>query len=174
MDPRILPLNTPLKLSSWKQRLISHPDQDFANYVLNGIEKGFSIGKSTMHPLQSACKNMQSARENPHVIEEYLQNEIQQGNILGPFSPYIAPTVHIYRFGVIPKKHQQGKWHLITDLSFPEGKSINDAIDPKLCSLKYITVEQVAKEAIALGKGSLIAKIDIKAAYHLIPVAPKD
>ena len=60
-------------------------------------------------------------------------------------------------------------------LVFP--KSINDAIDPKLrmfFEIHYITVEQVAKEAIALGKGSLIAKIDIKAACHLIPVAPKD
>ena len=51
---------------------------------------------------------------------------------------------------------------------------MNDSIDPKLCSLKYIIVEKVAKEALALGKGSLIAKIDIKAAYRLIPVAPKD
>ena len=40
--------------------------------------------------------------------------------------------------------------------------------------MKYITVEHLAKEAIALGKDSLIAKIDIKAAYDLIPVAPKD
>ena len=35
-------------------------------------------------------------------------------------------------------------------------------------------MEQVAKEAVALGKGSLIAKINIKSAYRLIPVAPKD
>ena len=48
---------------------------------------------------------------------------------------------------------------------------MNDSIDPNLCSLKYATVEQVAKEAIALGKKSLIAKIDIKAAYYLISVA---
>ena len=38
----------------------------------------------------------------------------------------------------------------------------------------YITAEQVAKEAAALGKGRLIVKIDIKAAYCLIPVAPED
>ena len=40
--------------------------------------------------------------------------------------------------------------------------------------MKYITVEQVAKEATALGKGILIVKIDIKAAFFLTPVAPKD
>ena len=117
---------------------------------------------------------MPSASENSQVIEEYLQKQIEQGNIIGPFSPHLTPAIHINRFGVIPKKHQPGKWRLITDLSFPEGKSVNDAIDPKLCSLKYITVDQVAKQAIALGEGSLIAKIDIKSAYRLIPVAPKD
>ena len=174
VDPRLLTVHTPLILTSWKQRLLPHPDQDFANYVLNGIKKGFCIGRNTLHPLQSASKNMSSARENPQVIQEYLQNEIQQGNILGPFLPHTAPAVHINCFGVISKKHQPGKWRLITDLSFPEGKSVNDSIDPKLCSLKYITVERVAKETLALGKGSLIAKIDIKAAYRLIPVAPKD
>jgi len=49
---------------------------------------------------------------------------------------------------------------------------MNDAIDPALCSLRYITVDQVARKAISLGKGGLIVKIDIKAAYHLIPVSP--
>ena len=43
-----------------------------------------------------------------------------------------------------------------------------------LCSLSYITVEKVAATAISLGKGSLLAKIDIKSAYRLIPVCPYD
>ena len=51
---------------------------------------------------------------------------------------------------------------------------MDDAISTSLCSLKYITVEQVAKKAVMLERGSLIAKIDIKAAYRLVPVAPAD
>jgi len=51
---------------------------------------------------------------------------------------------------------------------------VNDAIDSITYSLKCTTVEQVAKKAIELGKGSLIAKIDFKSAYHLIPVSPAD
>ena len=115
---------------------------------------------------------MQSASKHPEVINDYLQKEILQEQIRGPFPPHLAPSVHINRFGVIPKKHQPGKWRLITDLSFPEGASVNDAIDPALCSLKYVTVDQVAQQAVLIGKGSLIVKIDIKAAYRLIPVAP--
>ena len=51
---------------------------------------------------------------------------------------------------------------------------MNDAIDPRLCSLKYVTVDQVTKKAMQLGIGSLIAKIDIKSAYRFIPVSPLD
>lgn len=48
---------------------------------------------------------MQSSRESPNVIEEYVKKEVEKGNILGPFSPEVAPK-HINRFGVMPKKHQ--------------------------------------------------------------------
>ena len=45
-------------------------------------------------------------------------------------------------------------------------------IDPALCSLSYITVNQVAQEAMRLGRGALLAKIDVKSAYRLISVHP--
>ena len=41
---------------------------------------------------------------------------------------HICPDVHVSRFGVILKTHQPGKWRLITDLSHPQGHSINDGI----------------------------------------------
>lgn len=94
--------------------------------------------------------------------------------MFGPFPPQSLPGLHINRFGTIPKKYQPGKWRLITDLSFPEGASVNEAIDPALCSLSYITVDEVAIAAMQLGHGALLAKIDIKSAYRLIPVHPSD
>ena len=47
-------------------------------------------------------------------------------------------------------------------------------IDPAIFTLSYITVNEVAKVAIALGKGALIAKTDIKSAYRLVPIRPHD
>ena len=67
-----------------------------------------------------------------------------------------------------------GKWCLITDLSFPIGQSVNDGIDPALCSLHYTTVEDIAKIIAEVGKGALLAKFDIESAYRLIPVHPQD
>ena len=64
------------------------------------------------------------------------------------------------RFGVIPKAHQPGKWCLITDLLHPQGHSINDGIPPHLCI--YVTIDNVISNILQLGKGTMLAKIDIK------------
>ena len=104
---------------------------------------------------------------NPDVVEDYLAAEVARGNIVGLFSPGALRSAHFNRVGVIPKKHQTGKWRLITDLSYPEGKSVNDAIDKLACSMKYISVQDVANVALKLGKRALKAKIDIKYAYRL-------
>ena len=72
------------------------------------------------------------------------------------------------------KKNQQGKWRLITDLSSPQGHSVNDGIDPALCSLSYTSVDDAAAEILAMGRGTLLAKLDIKNAYRIVPVHPED
>ena len=120
-----------------------HPDRDFADYVLNGIQNGFRLGINPEAPYTSVSRNMQSASLHQEVIDKYLEQETELGNILGPFPRTTALVIHVNRFGVIPKKHQMGKWRLITDLSFPEGSSINDGIDANACSLTYITVQEV-------------------------------
>ena len=84
------------------------------------------------------------------------------------------PHVHISRFGVIPKSHQPGKWHLIVDVSSPEGQSVNDGIPSELCSLSYIRIEQVIQRLLDLGPGAQMAKFNVKSAYRLIPVHPED
>ena len=90
----------------------------------------------------------------------------------GPFqSTANLPPLHFNRFGVIPKA---GKWRLITDLSYPEGLSLNHDTDPDICPLCYTTVDSIADRIFRIGKGSLLAKVDIEAAYRLVPVHPDD
>ena len=50
---------------------------------------------------------------------------------------------------------------------------MNDGIS-KPCSLKYITIDDTIKGIVQLGPGTLLAKIDIKSAFHLLPVHPAD
>ena len=82
--------------------------------------------------------------------------------------------MQINHLGVAPKGCTSGKWCLITNLSFPEGQSVNNGIDPLVCSLRYMTVDKVAQAAWRLGVGTLLAKFDVCSAYRLIPVHPDD
>ena len=135
-------VSTPLSLPAWEKALSSHPDH---RYICQGLRWGFRIGFQYGFPLKSAHSNMESADQHPEIISEYLHKECSLGRMLGPFSESSQlPTLHINRFGVIPKGHNTGKFRLITDLSFPPGQSVNDGIDPGLCSLVYTTVDEVA------------------------------
>ena len=55
-----------------------------------------------------------------------------------------------------------------------EGSSVNDSIAKELCSLAYTSVDKVVGCILKLGKGSLLAKMDLKQAYQNIPVHLQD
>ena len=159
----------------WAQCLQAHPDQSLARYLLKGMTVGFRIGYDWSRERKSACSNLPSASAHPEVVQQSLDQEVASGRLLGPFQPdELCPPVHVSRFGVIEKKHQQGKFRIIVDLSFPEGKSINDGIATELCSLSYTRVDDVVKGICQLGSGTMMAKIDIKSAYRIVPVHPVD
>ena len=63
---------------------------------------------------------------------------------------------------------------VITDLSLPKGASMNDGIDPLLCSLSYALVDDAVRSIISLGSGALLAKLDVESAYRLVPIHPCD
>ena len=69
----------------------------------------------------------------------YSLERVAGGFVLGPFDPqgFGSLAIQTSKISVILKKHMQGKWQLIVDLSSPERMSVNDGIDPALCSLKY-------------------------------------
>ncbi len=56
----------------------------------------------------------------------------------------------------------------------PSQHSVNDGISTELCSLTYVTVDEVAQRVLGVGKGALVAKFDLKAAYRNVPVHPDD
>ena len=178
LDPRLPVLSavkTPLNVAAWRSALSSHPDPALARYICQGLEQGFRVGFQRGSPLKSAARNLVSASLHPEAVNEFIAKELSLGRLLGPFQEDTElPQLHINRIGVVPKGHNAGKWRIITDLSFPHGQSVNDGIDPSFCSLCYTTVDEVAARVAHLGRGTLLAKIDIESAYRLLPVHPHD
>ena len=77
-------------------------------------------------------------------MRNYVLKECEAVRLLGPFNPQIFPEVHASRFGVITKA-DPSSWRLILDLSSPDGASVNDSIDPNVCSSSYMTVDDAAR-----------------------------
>ena len=168
-------IHTPLIHASWERELIHHPNQLLTSFFLTGISQGFRIGFNMPKAgLKSARRNLTGALQHPDVVQEYLKCEVSNNRVVGPFQKPLSPPVHVSRFGVIPKRHQHNKWRLIVDLSYPHNYSINDGIPKSLCSLTYITLEDAIKEIQKTGCNTLLAKVDIKNAFRLLPVHPSD
>ena len=164
---------TPLCWQAWDGGLANHPDQLFRRYIVEGIKRGFRIGFDYSRPLRSSAGNMISTKHSPSLIRDYLAEECAQGRVIGPLPRDFIRGVHVSRFGLIPKK-SPGEWRLIVDLSSPAGWSVNDGVPEVLCSLKYVSVEDALKIIVLLGRGTLLAKVDVKKAYRNVPIYPPD
>ena len=70
---------------------------------------------------------------------------------------------------MIPQKGKPGKWRLILNLSVPDG-----GIPKELCSLEYVSVEELVVEVLKRGVGTELAKADVSRAYRNVPVHPED
>ena len=158
---------------------MGHEDQIFVKYILQGIAEGFRVGFNYQQhtaSLQSRRRNMVSATQSPQVVSDYLMEEVTLNRVTELPSEEAAGKigVHCSPFGVIPKKNTPGKWRLIVDLSSPEGHSVNDGIDREQCSFSYTSVDEVAGVILQLGQGAMLAKMDIKQAYRIVPIHPQD
>ena len=175
--PRVVPVelkHISIAVGGLAGLLTNHPDSHFDDYIVQGIREGFRIGYNyTHHRCKAAKANMRLAGEHPEVVRDYIAKECSLWRLLGPFDPQALPGVHTSRFGVIPKGNS-GNWRLILDLSAPEGFSVNDGIEPGLCSLSYVSVDDAAKEILRMGRGTRLAKVDIKSAYRIVPVHSED
>ena len=59
-------------------------------------------------------------------------------------------------------------------MSSPDEHSVNNRINSEVCALSYVTVDDAAKVVLLKGSGALLAKVDIKSTYKIVPVHPED
>ena len=63
---------------------------------------------------------------------------------------------------------------MILHLSAPLGRSINDHISKEDFSLHYASIDDATRMLSALGRGALMAKVDLKSAFRMVPVQRQD
>ena len=112
-------------------------------------------------------------------VTAYLTKEISLGRVAGPFDavPFTDGFV-VSPLNTVPKRDSAER-RVIVDLSWPCGTSVNvgipnDSFLGEAISLSYPTVDSILNAAISLGPGCLLYKRDLKKAYRLFSVDPKD
>ena len=164
---------TPLLWQRWEKELEEHSDREWVEFLIRGIKYGFRLGHNQSKvAMEERGGSMYEATQHREIISKYLEEEVRKERVWRV--EQAIEGVQCSPFGVIPKKGRPGRWRLIVNLSAPEGHSMNDGIDRVLSSVAYMSVDDVIRRVLRLGKGALIAKADVKAAYRNIPVHPRD
>ena len=171
-DPNLFTLSrTPINLENLKLELMDY-DSAKATEILNGFTYGFPLNYTGVR-VPTEAKNLKSARKHPDIVRQKIQSEVDGGRVAGPFNDRPIPTLRVSPLGLVPKK-EPGEFCLIHHLSFPSGNSLNDFIDPNLCSVQYTSFDEAIHMVQDLGHGCLLGKSDIKSAFRLLRVAPLD
>lgn len=131
---------TPINVAQLKSELKSYPNKKVAEELSHGFESGFPLHYTGPRmPMES--KNLKSANDHPEIVQQKLLSEINLGRVAGPFQDKPISTLRISPIGLVEKK-TPGEFRLIHHLSFPEGESVNDFIDPELCTVQYTSFDE--------------------------------
>ena len=165
---------TTLVWQQWEMELEDHPDKEWVQILVRGIQQGFCVGHDqSVGELRRCRGNMCSSREQRAVIQEYLDEEVEASRVWR-VSPKEEAKVHCSPFGVIPKKGKPGRWRLIVDLSTLDGGSVNEGVSKEWSSLHYMSMDHVVEQVFKVGRGAKMAKADVKKVYRNVPVHPDD
>lgn len=162
---------SPIKITRLKHYLQFY-DKVEAEFLLEGFLNGFSIQYTGPRSPRDA-KNLRSTTLNPELISRQIEKEVNAGRVAGPFSKRPLPNLIVSPIGLVPKK-TPGEFRMIHHLSFPPGESVNDFIDPALCTVQYTSFDEAVSMVQSLGRHCKLFKCDIKSAYRLIPINPSD
>ena len=169
-----IPVRKKLLIQAWRRRLQGYSDEGLVEF----LEFGWPIGsvRNNVNPAQS--ENHASALHHEKFIDLYIQKELQEGSLIGPFetNPF-SSDLYISPLSSVDKDEKSRR--VIVDLSYPSGNSVNDTIPKdeymgKFYKLKFPTVDTFREMVYAQGHNCLMYKRDLKRAYRQFPVDPHD
>lgn len=169
MNSQILP--TPVIATKLDHYLKGY-DHILRDKIIKGFTQGFKL-EFVGERKSSFAPNLLSAREFPEVIDSKVASEVALGRIAGPFNSPPVDPLWVSPVGVVTKKIK-GEYRMIQHLSYPEGRSVNDGIPQEFSTVHCATVDDAISLIKRCGRGSALAKTDIKSAFRIIPVHPSD
>ena len=122
--------------------------------------------------------NHASSYQHPEAVCNYLDKELKEKALIGPFS---FTPFNWFRTNplMVRAKKDPCKFQVILDLSFPLGESVNSYIlslsfDGAPYKLRLPSALHMAELIAKHGKGCYIYKLDLAWAYRQLPYDPLD
>ena len=85
------PVSTPLSISAWQQALAFHPNREWVQHLVVGLQDGFRIGLLPNPVCHSALGISPSALTNQEALAKFIGTRISVGYMVGPLPPTNAP-----------------------------------------------------------------------------------
>ena len=163
-----------LRAGGIAELLKTYPNQRFVDTLISIALYGTRIGFEGIPSGHVQCLNHSSAFAHPEIITQSIQNELQKGRIKQISS--LPQDLFCSPIGLVPKETNgvQSGWRVIFDLSSPEGTSVNDGIPKEYGTLVYETLNDAIQLVAQAGRGAVMMKRDLKAAFRHIPISPCD
>ena len=121
-----IPLQTSLNIAKWDKYLSQYDYED--KVIVDYLNFGWPLNFVGAYPLSGEMRNHKGARDFSGYVNDYLQREVKEGRILGPFLQPPFPKYAISPLNTVPKAESDAR-RVIVDLSWPLGTSVNDGID---------------------------------------------
>lgn len=170
--------SSPINVAMLKKYALNYDPSELA-FLVNGFTFGFPLQYSGPRGGRDS-KNLRSAMAHQTILAEKINTEIEAGRVAGPFKEKPFENLTVSPLGLVPKKcvdpsvPEAKRFRMIHHLSYPEGGSINDFIDPKLASVQYTSFDEAVSMIQKLDRNCQLFKMDLKNAFRLIPVRKED
>lgn len=165
-----------LNQDAWKAALISYPSRQFADSLVSAIQYGVHLGTKNVHIInrtKAIPSPLPSALKFPESVCNDIDLEVSLGRIVDVTDTPAAKSAHLSPLGSVPKKYST-KRRRIHHLSWPRGKSVNDAIPAEYGTLVYDAVLTAIDRIRSAGAGCFLYKADLEAAFRHIAIHPDD
>jgi hypothetical protein len=156
--------------------LRTYPNRRFVDTLTSIALAGARVGFQGIPLNVTQRSNHSSAFQHPEVVHKSIQDEMQKGRVMEVPESNLPAHYFCSPIGLVPKMVDgvQTGWRVIFDLSSPLGSSVNDGIPKEYGSLIYETLIDAIQLVAQVGKGAVMMKRDLKAAFRHIPINPCD
>jgi hypothetical protein len=165
-----------LKASGIARLLETYPNRRFVDTLTSIAISGAQVGFRGLPAGRVSRPNHSSAFLHPEIIRQAIHDEILKGRVKEVAKSNLPLDYFCSPIGLVPKLIDgiQHGWRVIFDLSCPEGSSVNDGIPKEYGTMVYETLNDAICLVAQVGKGAVMMKRDLKAAFRHIPIHPCD